>query len=385
MAEHKRQHYVPQFYLRGFSLAGGKKICLLVLDQEKVVHGADLSTQCYEDYFYGADLKLEKALGAHIEGPASKVIKDIITTGKLPKEKTEDYLALFSFVLFQHGRTVYAAEELEQMTEELGAVIIQEIAVNTGMVQPDEVKDAKLGIHKPVLMAVQMSAQMLPLTLDLRAKLLTNKTAEDFITSDHPVVLFNPYYTKSYPGSTTGWVVKGLQVFLPLSPRLALCLYDSNTYKFGARNQEQVELTSLTDVQWLNKAQLLSAVDCVYFSDPNQTHCVQKALMEIKGARRTDKVEVRTIPQADGAFVHTFKKDIKFQKTLGVYKTLASQKGVALSDREYGPRQPQLVEMQDRFWIEVRAKRYKAHEFVKFLEDLKARRSNSGSEGSAPK
>jgi hypothetical protein len=83
--------------------------------------------------------------------------------------------------------------------------------------------------------------------------------------------------------------------------------------------------------------------------------------------------------------VHTFKKDIKFQKPLGVYKTLTSKKGVVLSEREYGLRQPELVEMQDRFWNEVHAKRYKTDEFPKYLEDLKARRSNSGSQGGAAK
>ena len=53
--------------------------------------------------------------------------------------------------------------------------------------------------------------------------LIKNKTKINFWTSDNPVVVFNPFY----PG---GIAQKHSYIFFPLSPKICLCLCDSNYY-----------------------------------------------------------------------------------------------------------------------------------------------------------
>src|SRR5258706_45476 len=112
MAEYKRQHYVPRFYLSNFSPDGGRRIALVVVD---------LVTQLGETFL-------------------------------------QAYVA--------HADTNLTQEDL---------------------------KDVKLRMHMPILMSIKQCAQILPLILDLKAKLLINQLPEAFITSDNPVVLTNTY------------------------------------------------------------------------------------------------------------------------------------------------------------------------------------------------
>lgn len=61
MPENRRQHYVPQNYLREFS-ADGESIGVFLLDTNKYISTAPIKSQAQESFFYGKDLVLEKQL-----------------------------------------------------------------------------------------------------------------------------------------------------------------------------------------------------------------------------------------------------------------------------------------------------------------------------------
>jgi hypothetical protein len=92
------------------------------------------------------------------------------------------------------------------------------------------------------------------MALDLRWKLLQNKTDLPFITSDHPAVRYNQFLEpRIRSGSNTGLVARGLQMFLPLSPKHVLVLFDSETYKVGGMKLRvmNVDVTHDEDVDEL--------------------------------------------------------------------------------------------------------------------------------------
>ena len=67
MAENKRQHFVPQNYLKEFS-HDGVNIGVFHVESEKCVEKpAPINSQAQESYFYGKDLTLEKQL-SELEG-----------------------------------------------------------------------------------------------------------------------------------------------------------------------------------------------------------------------------------------------------------------------------------------------------------------------------
>jgi len=61
VAENKKHHYVPLFYLKRFS-PDGKSINLYNLRSTRTIYKAKLKNQCYSDYFYGKEPDIEHAL-----------------------------------------------------------------------------------------------------------------------------------------------------------------------------------------------------------------------------------------------------------------------------------------------------------------------------------
>ena len=59
MADYKNQHYIPQFYLRGFS-SNEKQISLFNFKRQKFVDGASIADQCSKKDFYKSKAR-EKA------------------------------------------------------------------------------------------------------------------------------------------------------------------------------------------------------------------------------------------------------------------------------------------------------------------------------------
>jgi hypothetical protein len=78
MPANKRQHFVPQFYLRNFSSdASRKTIHIFNISREISIFGANLRSQCYKDYFYGRLADFEKGLGL-LESATSAILRNIV-------------------------------------------------------------------------------------------------------------------------------------------------------------------------------------------------------------------------------------------------------------------------------------------------------------------
>ena len=75
MPQNKKQHYVPQFYLRRYS-KDGKSINIWNISNEKKIESANLKNQCYRNYFYGKDKAFEESL-SYIEGQAARILHTI--------------------------------------------------------------------------------------------------------------------------------------------------------------------------------------------------------------------------------------------------------------------------------------------------------------------
>ena len=88
MEKKKRQHYVPQFYLRNF-VREDNKFTIFNIKSEKIIENAPYRKQCYEDYYYGDDEVWEEKLGA-IESSAALIIAKINKLGVIPLVKSKN-------------------------------------------------------------------------------------------------------------------------------------------------------------------------------------------------------------------------------------------------------------------------------------------------------
>ena len=271
MSQQKKQHYVPLFYLRNFS-SDGKRINLwnISLEEKRLLVG--LKSQCQKNFFYGRDRVFEQILG-DIEAGASTVLRDVVKDRKLPPQWHNNYKDLMLYILIQHLRTQNSSEALIDYAKRKKDILKKyEGRVSKGLV-------------KQIDREYEMTEQVAPQTgilsafrnfdtlSDLAIKLLINKTQTEFVTSDHPVVLYNQLLNydreiqQKMPYPTTGLVAKGIQLFFPISPTKALLMYDDHVYSIGNSDKTNIPIYYKQDVTAINMLQMCSGSQNIYFKD----------------------------------------------------------------------------------------------------------------------
>ncbi len=187
MPEKKKQHYIPQFYLRLFSSDSGQKtINLYNILSKKLIKDATIKNQAYIDYFYGKDLIFEKLLN-DIETNASKIVYDIVNDKHLPKHNSDEWYRILAFTLIMHSRTKFASEEIIDMKQKTSDKIR---ALHNG---DDRINKENFIREEAVLLNMEINLGAIDIAYDLVCKLILNETDIPFITSDHPVIFYNQY------------------------------------------------------------------------------------------------------------------------------------------------------------------------------------------------
>ena len=170
MAEKKKQHYVPRFYLKLFSSGDKKAINIYNIRSQNPIWRGSLKNQCYETYFYGKDLVLENAFG-DLEGAASRVINQIIRRKSAPEQSTQEHLTILTHVLLQRARTKYAAEA----NEEMGDTLIKTIMREGGTLIREEPDQAEIKNDNPTALPLATMALIIPVAMDLMCKVLVTR------------------------------------------------------------------------------------------------------------------------------------------------------------------------------------------------------------------
>ena len=267
MPKNKKQHYVPVFYLKRFSLSG-KHIGLWNMESQKKILSANLRNQCYEDYSYGKNNEVENIL-ADIEGETSNILNNINCFDPYNSDK---YEILLLYIITQFFRSKYTWDEMNELYDKLSGYFSQFSPMEEGIPINDFVNITKA--HRETIPedTVMMAFFGFRYSLDLDMKLLINRTETEFITSDNPVILYNQllsFMTTRFgiPGSRTGLNAKGLQIFFPISSSELLFFYDSNSYYVGNRKNTTIPITQEKDVLCINTLQMCSAHENVYFKN----------------------------------------------------------------------------------------------------------------------
>jgi hypothetical protein len=91
---------------------------------------------------------------------------------------------------------------------------------------------------------------------NLRFHVLINRSTTDFIIGDNPVVRYNWFNRQAYGNPRIGsYFINGVQLFMPTSATIVLCLYDPKVYKYGAGRGSFTEAGVQDDVDWLDHLQ----------------------------------------------------------------------------------------------------------------------------------
>lgn len=168
MPNKKRNHYIPRFYLKRFSVNNeGKFIGLFNHKRDVFVQQASLRHQAYENFLYGEDDEIENAL-ANMENNVANMFY-YWTEEKLlnpPLAESNGFKLLKQFILYQVYRTPKSGNELIQSPNEGLKTLLKEF-------KPDlyqQMEGGTLAHESPIMLSLLNSVKHENL---LRASLIT--------------------------------------------------------------------------------------------------------------------------------------------------------------------------------------------------------------------
>ena len=349
----KKQHYIPRFYLKYFSNNEDKKtIGIYNIKKEIFISIGSLKNQAYSSYFYGKDGNIEEGLSI-LEGHAADLISKMLKAKWVPEYGTLGHKILLTFIIFLSARTTYAADSMDEMLDKLIKKIFEE---------DPRVKDYldKINIRyeNPAAFSLAITSEVLlaGIISDLEFKLLVNNTETVFIPSDNPVVKYNQFLAnkKTY-GGITGFVIKGLQMMLPLNPRVYLIFYDKSVYKVGTRKHRVIEIKNNKDIDELNILQFVNANNNFYFNHEIDERCI--TLIEIQGRKyRSEKKvnikEYQEVTQSSerkkASLIQTYPKDVKTKLSLSFISITKKAKKYKLGNKVVHIRSPKIIDKYEK-------------------------------------
>lgn len=234
-----------------------------------------------ENYFYDKDNLIENFLRDRVEGPAAPAIEKLLNAPKNIDQ--DDRLNILRFICVQMNRTPSALSSNMKMIDNFSGQLIKQIGDANGF-DSDITKDIKLIINNPKAVLqhqVLDGALNWPLLDDLRFHLINNETDVEFVISDHPIVTYNWFLRDSNELTQTALTSHGLMVFMPLSDKALLCLYDAKIYKVGEKNNDRTVVRDRTDVYLLNELQFRNRESYIVFSSKKMDEYVMGSCNQI--------------------------------------------------------------------------------------------------------
>lgn len=277
MALKKKQHFVPQFYMRNFS-PDGKSFSLYMIKEKRVISRSSFANQCYDEYYYGEDLEWENTL-ARMESRWSICIKKAIQNENLNNDEIND---LKEFIVYQLIRT---RGQNQHITKESLADVLHTTCRRLGILayrdHPDVMKEAAKvaeNLNRPEkwLSYIKSRARIVD---DLSILIVNYDTPNALISSDNPVIIFNSFVNDALHLSYMGIVM-----VCPISPSRLLVLYDSKLYpRFASerqiRSRNNDEVIKLNNLQFQNAERIAFAIkesDFSSFSKSDYEHSLEK-------------------------------------------------------------------------------------------------------------
>ena len=279
---HKKQHYVPKFYLKLFS-QDGKHLWIYNL-RSKDSFQVPIKNLCYEKYFYAKNLEFEKALSL-IEQKQAETLHKLVDTQDFANFGHEDFDHIHLFLLLQSSRTKDGKVISNKYTETFVSDFMKPLMKSSADLKRNGITEEFIDNLKITFPADHMLAMLVALTgveliSDLEPTLIINKSNKNFICSDAPVVLYN--YIKIKNTSTTGYQSQGLQIFCPLNKDLLLLLIDKNLYDLKRGTGSTIFINRDSDVDSINKLQLVNCLDNVFCSKEDDTDYVRNLHLEVE-------------------------------------------------------------------------------------------------------
>lgn len=265
----KNQHYVSQCLLKHFTknVKNVERLNIFDIARSNIRYNQSIKENFSQNYFYDKDNSVENLLSQNIESPAAIVI-DKIVGGQL-FILDEDRSALLNFISALLFRTPEARAKALSFINSFFKSVVEKLLSLNGF-DPNEASKGWIQPKDPSNLVSLITLQGIidaGILVDLDFHIIRNDTSLEFFISDHPAFAYNWFYKNLKHPGVTGLTAKGLQIFLPISSSLLICLYDSEVYKYGKKNSALTIVSDVADIEILNSFQVINAEEIIGFRD----------------------------------------------------------------------------------------------------------------------
>lgn len=290
MPANKSQHFVPRCYLRAFCEDGeGAAINVFNMARELQIKAAPAKGQCAKPYFYGRDGELERALQKP-EGEYGEIMRRVIDN---PHAATRtDISTLRNFMLLQSYRSAAWIEGEIRLAEAERALVADEAT-------PELLESLVITHEMALQLALSAFTTSIESTAHLQTRIVINRTAMPFFTSDDPVVYTNRFHLQKDVLGGAGNGSRGAMLLMPLTPRLLLLSFDPTIYRVEKRSGELGVVDRALDVAAFNDLQAVRGHANLYFREWNDRALVTATYSKAKPRRRETWYDVETLQETE--------------------------------------------------------------------------------------
>lgn len=302
----KRHHFIPKAYLRFFCDEEGKVRVYLKDDPAKVIHQAP-NNAGFHKYYYsqplpegGRDNNALEDVFSELEAKWPPIVERLQR-----RENVNDSLEdIFAFIALQRVRVPATRDASEMMLAEIVKVTARRLDA-MGRLPPkpkgfeDILDHVEVAIdpHKSIHAMAHMFPGVGKVFGQIGIGALHNTTEIPFLTSDNPVIWFDPSVPEEkmqpYGLQPGGPIV----LLFPVAPNLMIYGDSSMHEPFVREGLGHVELSKRSNVKMMNRQICRFAYEAVYAREPGHESLIRKHAA-LSPVLRTD-----TVPDKDGEFI----------------------------------------------------------------------------------
>lgn len=274
--EKKRHHYVPKAYLNFFTDQGGKLYIHLKDEPDKVIHQIPDNT-AFHKYFYsqplpggGRDNNTLEDFFQKVEDKWPPLVK------QLQRREPIVLTDLYEFIALQRARVPAARDAAEKMQAELVRATALVLDA-TGELPPkppeypDIIETMAISIdpHQSIHAMPSLMRGMGNVIDRLGFGVLHNTTDTPFLTSDNPVVYFDPRYSDEDMLPYTLDRAGGPVAFqFPLTPKLLLYGFSNIRQPFLELGMRHADIGDTRKIEMFNRLTCRYAYRAVFSQRP---------------------------------------------------------------------------------------------------------------------
>lgn len=295
MGENRRHHFVPQFYLKRFS---GNKPYISCFNKSRgdQIDFAPIKGQCQISRYYDWNPDVEKHLST-LESSASALMKKIQAARDIRVIGPNGWAVLVVFMALQSARVKVTGDMNNAMKDYYYKLILKGEAELDGI----NLDNFEIGDKFPTALPIEAILKSIDTFNSLDFCLLENKSNIPFFATDNPVVRYSSQARNIRHVGVIGLDCPGLQIIFPISPDLAIYLYDSRAYKRPSNTGRRI--LSRIDAAKIGMLQYLWSDQNIYFLDDDASCAVERIHCQLKHLakwRRIQIVETEEIIEPNG-------------------------------------------------------------------------------------